>query len=152
MKGEQADYIIPLRDAFKFPKPKRIIKTLGVIKRFAFKHTRKRDVFIAREVNEFLHMHSKNIPRRIDSVIILEGDKARIFLREGRELEEFRKMQADKKKAKDKKKDEKAAKEDKEEKKDEKEGEKELARKKEEKKIKEDAAMKTDIKRKTGRK
>jgi len=152
MKGEQADYIIPLRDAFKFPKPKRMIKTLGVIRRFAFKHTRKRDVLIAREVNEFLHLHSKNIPRRVDSVIVLDGEKARIFLREGKELGKFRKMQADKKKAKDKKKEEKAAKEDKEEKKAEKEEEKELVRKREEKRIKEEAAMKTDIKRKTGRK
>ena len=152
MKGEQAEYIIPLRDAFKFPKPKRIIKTLGVIRRFAFKHTRKRDVFIAREVNEFLHLHSKNIPRRVDAVIVLEGEKARIFLREGKELAEFRKSQADKKKAKDKKKDEKASKEDKEGKKAEKDEEKELERKREEKKIKEDAAMKSDIKRKTGRK
>ena len=91
MKGEQAEYIIPLRDAFKFPKPKRIIKTLGVIKRFAFKHTRKRDVLIAKEVNEFIHLHSKNIPRRIDSIILIDGENARIFLREGKELAEFRK-------------------------------------------------------------
>src|SRR3989344_2533445 len=148
MKGEQAEYIIPLRDAFKFPKPKRIIKTLGVIKRFAFKHTRKRDVLIAREVNEFIHLHSKNIPRRIDSIILLEGEKARIFLREGKELAEFKKKLDEKKKAKEKKtekKEEKAAKEGreaKEEKKAESKEEKEAERKKEEKKIKEDAAMK----------
>src|SRR3989344_4187316 len=103
MKGEQADYIIPLRDAFKFPKPKRMIKTLGVIRRFAFKHTRKRDVLIAKEVNEFLHLHSKNIPRRVDSVILIEGEKARIFLREGKELAEFKKKLDEKKKAKEKK-------------------------------------------------
>ena len=151
MKGEQAEYIIPLRDAFKFPKPKRIIKTLGVIKRFVFKHTRKREVFIAKEVNEFLHKHSKNIPRRIDSVIVIDGENARVFLREGKELEEFKKKLAEKKKAKEKKSEKKEGK-DKEEKKAESEEEKELERKKEEKKIKEEAAMKTDIKRKTGRK
>ena len=151
MKGVQAEYIIPLRDAFKFPKPKRIIKTLGVIRRFAFKHTRKKDVLIAREVNEFLHLHSKNIPRRVDSVILIEGEKARIFLREGKELAEFKKSQDEKKKAKEKKAEKKEEK-GKEDKKAESEEEKEAERKKEEKKVKEEAALKTDIKRKTGRK
>jgi len=151
MKGEQAEYIIPLRDAFKFPKPKRIIKTLGVIKRFAFKHTRKRDVLIAKEVNEFIHLHSKNIPRRIDSIILIDGENARIFLREGKELAEFRKKLDEKKKAKEKKAEKKEEK-GKEEKKAESEEDKELERKRQEKKAKEEAAMKTDIKRKTGKK
>jgi|SRR3989338_2971885 len=146
MKGEQAEYMIPLRTAFRFPKPKRMIKTLGVIRQFVFKHTRKKDVLIANEVNEYLHKNSKNVPRRVDSVIVIDGEKAMVFLREGKGLEEFRKRQAEKKKGKEKK-GEKA----KETPKDSDE-QKELKRKKEEKKLKEDSARKADIKRKTGTK
>ena len=86
MKGEQAEYMIPLRTAFRFPKPKRMIKTLGVIRQFVFKHTRKKDVLIANEVNEYLHKNSKNVPRRVDSVIVIDGEKAMVFLREGKGL------------------------------------------------------------------
>ena len=144
MKGEQADYVIPLDKAFYFPPKKRITKALAVVKAFVAKHTRHKDTMISMEVNEFLHLHSKNIPKKIDATLLKEGGKIIVFLKGGKGLEEHRKKEAEKKK-KDKKEEKKA----KEEPKKDKEAEEEKRQKLEDKKEKEEAEKAAGIKRKT---
>ncbi len=145
MKGDEAEYIIPLRKAFTQPKGKRIRKALNIIRAFAEKHTRIEKVVLTKDLNEFLLKESKNIPRKVEVLFKKDGERLIIFLKGSREIEEFKKKKAEEEKAKEKKKGKKEEKT-----KEEKEAEEEKERKKEEKKVREKAAEKADIKRKTG--
>ncbi len=144
MKGEHADYVIPLERAFSFPPKKRIRKAVAVIKQFVKKHTHYNDTSLSNEVNEFLHLHSKNIPHRINATILIDGAKAHVFLQKGTGLEEHKKKKEAKKKKKEAKKEEKEKADEQEEK----EAAEEKKKKLEDKREKEEAA-KADIKRKT---
>lgn len=149
MKGEQADYIIPLKKAFLFPKLKRIRKALTQIKKFVWKHARSKKVLVSNEINELLHANSKNIPHRIPATLFRDGDKVIVFKQKGRGIGEYlKKKEAVKKKDK---KDKEAKKEAKEEKKEEAEKGEEHKRKLEEKKAKEESAKASEIKRRTGK-
>ncbi|MCR4368883.1 MAG: 60S ribosomal protein L31 [archaeon] len=145
MKGEQANYVIPLRDVFDAQPKKRIRKALTEIQRFAKKHTRAKEIAISNEVNEKLHAHSKNIPRRINATLRKEETRVIVFLEGGKELAQFL---AKKDATKKKKKDEEAKK--KETKKEDAEKTEDDKKKLEEKKAREDAARASEIKRKTG--
>jgi len=144
MKGEQAEYRINLTNAFMFPPKKRIRKALNEILKFSKKHTRAKETLVSNEVNNYLHKNSKNIPRKVDAILLKEGDKTRVFLKDGKELKVFldhmakaKKQKEEKKKAKESKKEGKGAEEEKEKK-----------EKLEEKKAKEEAQKASDIKRK----
>ncbi len=150
MKGEEAAYTINLKIAKKFQKRLRIHKCLGAIKKFVAKHARSKNVTIAPEVNEFLHLHSKNVPQKIKVVLLKKDEKVHVFLQGGKQLEEMKKKAASEKK---KKSDEKAAekKEKEPETKEEKEKQEEDKKKLEDKKQKEKAGAALGIKRKTGK-
>ncbi|HLC92158.1 MAG TPA: hypothetical protein VJH23_00460 [archaeon] len=143
MKSEQANYVIPLDKAFSFPPKKRVTKALAVVKAFVKKHTRFNELSVSMEVNEFLHLHSKNIPKRIDATLLKDGGKIIVFMREGKQLAQYQtKKEAEKKKKEQKKEEKKDSKEKKEE-------AEEKKQKLEDKKEKEDAAKAAGIKRGT---
>lgn len=148
MKGEKAEYKINLGKAFLFTPRIRVRKALGVIKKFVKKHTRAKEenIFVSPEVNEVLHLNSKNIPKKIDVTLLKEGDKVTVFSQKGKGLEEHVKKEKAKKEEKAKK-DDKAKKEKAESK--EKEAQKEEEKHKlEEKKEMEKSAQAAEIKRK----
>ena|SRR3989338_7511165 len=142
MKGEQANYIISLWTAFLFPPKTRIKKAIRQIKKFVWKHARSKNVALSTEVNEFLHKHSKNIPKKISATLLKEPERVMVFLEKGKELEIYLK----KKDAKKEKKDEKSVKKEKAE---DKQETAEQKQKLENKKAKEEAARAAEIKRKT---
>ena len=111
MKGEQAEYVIGLRNAFMFPPKKRIRKALNVINRFVKKHTRAKEISISNKVNEYLHENSKNIPRRVNATLLKDGDKVTVFLQNGKALKIYTAAIEKAKKEKETKKKEKDGKE-----------------------------------------
>src|SRR3989344_5348559 len=111
MKGEQADYVIPLDKAFSFPPKKRVTKALAVVRAFVKKHTRYTNLGVTNEVNHFLHKHSKNIPKRIPATLLKDGSRIVVFLQGGKELAEFKKKK-DEQRKKETKKDGKKGKEE----------------------------------------
>src|SRR3989344_2904667 len=145
MKGEQANYVIGLEKAFLFPPKTRVKKAITQIRKFVKKHTRMQNFALSNEVNEYLHKHSKNIPKKIPATLLREPNRIVIFLQNGKALPEYIKKNAEKKK--EQKESKKEEKKDKAEKTPENDTEKKL----EEKKAKEDAAKAADIKRKTGK-
>ncbi len=98
MKGEKAEYYISFEKAFMFPRPKRVRKALGEIRKFAAKHTRASVISISSEVNELVHRNSKNIPRGIKAVLYREDGKVSVFLREGTGMEAYIRKRAEEKK------------------------------------------------------
>jgi ribosomal protein L31E len=143
MKGEQANYNISLAKAFLYPPKKRIIKAIGVIKKFAKKHTRAKTINISNEVNEYLHKNSKNLPRKVNAILLKENDKITIFMQNGKELKTYLKKREEEKKKKEEKKEE--------QKKEKSEKEETDKIKLEEKKKKEEAAEAAQMKRKTNK-
>ncbi len=144
MKGQEANYVIPLRKAFYFPPDKRVTKVIATMKNFVKKHTRRTKVYVSNEVNEFVHLKSKNVPRRISATILLEGERATVFLEKGKQLEQYKKKSEEKKK---KEKKEKASKEEAKKEETKEEDKKKL----EDKRAKEEAAKASEIKRKTAK-
>ena len=151
VKGDKAEYVIPLNRAFMFPQKKRIRKALNEIKRFVKKHTHSSIISVSNEVNEFLHKNSKNIPRRVRATLYREGGKVGVFLEKGKALEAYIKKKGDEQKKKRRAEKEKPAEKGAEEKAAEKEKTGEEKEKLEQKKEKEKAARAAEIKRKTGR-
>lgn len=149
MKGEEAAYTLSLKKAKLFPKRERMIKAIGLLKKFVYKHARNKNILLANEVNEYLHKNSKNVPEKISVTLRKDEENIRVYLEGGKQLD------LDKKASQERK--EKEKKEEKEGKKEEKTGEekeKEIENKKklEEKKEKEKASTALEIKRKTGKK
>ncbi len=153
MKGEQANYIIPLDRAFLFPPKKRIRKALNEIKRFVKKHTRAKEILVSTEINEFIHKNSKNIPRKISATLLKENEKVSVYLETGKQLKEYLSKKDALKKQKEKKSKEKSDKKKEDQPtKGAPEGKAEEDEKKlEEKKAKEAAIKSADMKRKTGK-
>ena len=163
MKGEKAEYTIPLAFVFSQPRTKRLRKLVAEVRRFAKKHTRTDKISVAMEVNEYLNKNASKLPRRIDTVFIKKDDKIFVYLKDGKQLAldekkvvETKKKEAEKKKEKevkaaekkaekkdDKPKEDKAKSEDKEEKDAGKEREKQLLK---EKKERERIAYKAEMK------
>src|SRR3989338_7926410 len=114
MKGNEAEYMVPLKWLFTQPKPKRTNKAIGVIKAFVKKHTRKTDVLISPELNEFLWERARHVPRRVAVVLRLEGEMVTVYLKGGKHLEadkKARKAVEDAKKKKEREDQEKTQKE-----------------------------------------
>ncbi|MBI4210451.1 MAG: hypothetical protein HY544_03015 [Candidatus Diapherotrites archaeon] len=153
MKGEQANYTIPLKKAFLFPPRVRIRKAIAEIRDFVKKHTRFKKYALSNEVNAFLHKNSKNIPHRIPAVLLKEQDRIAVFLQGGKEMETYIKQREEAKKRKEQKKTsaKKGAKEEKsaEAIAESKEAEDEKRKKLEDKKAKEEAAKAAEMKRGT---
>ncbi|HZX19739.1 MAG TPA: hypothetical protein VFF13_01865 [archaeon] len=147
MKGEQAEYTIALRNAFMFPPKKRIRKALNVIIRFAEKHARAKEIKISTEVNEYLHENSKNLPRKVNAILLKEENKITVFLQEGTQLKTYKENKEKTKKETEKKKKEEKGKEKKEDTGEDKEQKEKL----EDKKEKEKAGHASSIKRKTNK-
>jgi len=142
MKGTQAEYVINLGNAFMFPPKKRIRKALNVIHRFVKKHTRSKETLISNEVNNYLHANSKNIPRKVEAILLKEDEKVIVFIQNGKELKTYlKKREQEKKKKEEKKKTKEAKKEDPKD--------KENKEKLEEKKEREKSAKASEIKRKS---
>ncbi|MBN2127681.1 MAG: 60S ribosomal protein L31 [Candidatus Diapherotrites archaeon] len=145
MKGNEAEYVISLRNAFTKPPLKRPKAALNEIKRFVSKHTRIKEISIAMEVNEFIFKNSKNIPRKVNAVLLKQKDKVTVYLKGSKKLEEDKKKAVEKTKDKKKKEEKKETKEaKKQETEEEEKKEKELKEKKE----REKAAEAVSIKRK----
>lgn len=156
MKGKEAEYVVPLGEVFKQPRPKRARKAIVAIRRFVKKHTRSENVVIDNEVNEKVWENAKNIPRRVSVVLVDHANKINVYLKDGKRLAEDKKKweqeEKDKKKKKgDKAKDRGKAEEKEKGKEDEKDAEmnREKEQKKKDKKEKELAAEKSAMKRKT---
>src|SRR3989338_3926583 len=147
MKGEQAEYTIALRNAFMFTPKKRIRKALNVIIRFAEKHARAKEIKISTEVNEYLHENSKNLPRKVNAILLKEENKITVFLQEGTQLKTYKENKEKTKKETEKKKKEEKGKEKKEDTGEDKEQKEKL----EDKKEKEKAGHASSIKRKTNK-
>ncbi|MFA4907757.1 MAG: 50S ribosomal protein L31e [archaeon] len=118
MKGDKAEYVIPLRQAFNTPRSRRADKAIFLIREFVKKHTRAnaKDIAISNEVNEFVWKQSKfTIPRRVDAVLKKDGSRVTVFIKGGKEIEAVKakaeeKEKKGKKEAKPKKEDGKAEK------------------------------------------
>ena len=150
MKGNEAEYVIPLSWLFTQPKPKRNNKAIKLIKAFVEKHTRKKDTVITMEVNEFLWKQSRHCPRRVPVVLKAEGEKIYVYLKGGKQLEadkKARKISEERRKKDEKEKTEKEKAKTAEEKKEEKTAAREQQKKAEEKKGMEKAARATEWKR-----
>ncbi|MFH1256304.1 MAG: hypothetical protein V1494_03340 [Candidatus Diapherotrites archaeon] len=150
MKGNEAEYTVPLQWVFTQPKTKRLRKAVAELRRFAVKHSRAEKVLVSNEVNEFINRQSIHLPRRIEVVLFRhkgEEEEVRVFLKGGKGLAEEKKRKAEDEKKKKKEKEEKEKKTA-EEKKAEKAKEEEEAKKLEEKREKEKAAQKAEIKMK----
>jgi ribosomal protein L31E len=149
MKGEEAEYTIPLARAFNFPPTKRPRKAINAIKTFVYKHTRSKNTLITADLNKEIFKNSKNIPRKVKVMLRKEKDKIIVYLAGSKQIQEDRKKREEAKKKKEKpkkevktEKQEPAAEKSEEKKKEEKET------KLKEKKEKEKSAQITDIKRK----
>jgi len=151
MKGDQAEYIIPLQKVFLHPKTKRGNKAIAEIRNFARKHSGLDKVLISNELNAVVWKNSSNIPRKVEAVFWKDDDILRVYLKGSKELDKDKKAKVEMEKEKKKKKEEKEKKSKEEEMSDaEKAAKEEADRKKAEKKEKEKAAEKAAIKRKTG--
>lgn len=164
VKGEKANYVIPLRAVFNSPKTKRAERTINAIKRFVKKHTRanEKNIKVSKEVNEFVWKQGKfSAPRKIDAILKKEAENIFVYLKNGKELAEKEKT-TEKKETKEKKKKETGTKKEqavekkheekegtKEEKKEIKETEEEKEKKKklEEKRIKEKNYEKSEFRK-----
>ena len=104
MKGNEAEYTIGLKTAFLFPPKKRIRKALNVINRFVKKHSRAEKILVSNEVNEFLHKNSKNIPRRVKTILLKREKTVTVYLQNGKQLKAYKESQEKEKKEKTKKK------------------------------------------------
>jgi ribosomal protein L31E len=139
----------------KYPSTGRAEKAIKKIREFAEKNSRakKENIKIASEVNEKVWGHGMvNVPQKVELEILKEGNATRVFLKGGKQLEEYLKKKSAEEKEKAKKAEEKKkAEEEKkiaEEKKteEEKKAEEEKARKLEEKRELEKAAQKAEFK------
>ena len=86
-------YIIPLRKVYdNKPRSRRANNAITEIFNFLKKHTRleKKDVIIAKEVNESIWKNSiQNPPRKIAISLKLDSGKAYVFLKDSKEFKEF---------------------------------------------------------------
>jgi len=114
MKGEKAEYMIPLRDLFSMTETRRRVRVIKVIKNFVFKHTKNKNIFVSPEVNEFVTKDSESFPRRVDSVLVKRDDAVWVYLKDGKQLalDEKKAADAKKKKEEEKKKAEKKQKQE----------------------------------------
>ncbi|GEM_PF-1707038 len=152
-KTETKSYRVCLNPAKRFPLKKRAKRAMTFIRRFVTKHTRipVESVLLSTEVNRSVWARGiSNIPNKLDIDVLLAEEKARVFLKGGKELKTF----IEEKKAAQKKKEEKEAekrkaeaKETKEEKKEAEEKDKIEGQKLEEKKLKEKYGEALEIKR-----
>jgi len=101
MKGEKAEYMIPLTDLFSMTETRRRVRVIKVIKKFVFKHTKNKNIFISGEVNEFVTKDSESFPRRVDSVLVKRDDAVWVYLKNGKQLALDEKKEADAKKKKE---------------------------------------------------
>jgi len=142
MKGDKAEYVIPLRQAFNTPRSRRADKAIFLIREFVKKHTRAgpKDIAISNEVNEFVWKQSKfTIPRKVDAVLKKDGSRVTVFLKGGKEIEAV-KAKAEEKEKKGKK-EAKPKKEGKKEEKTEKDGKKGEEKKVDEKEAEQKAKL-----------
>jgi ribosomal protein L31E len=147
MKGNEAEYVVPLRDVFNSPKGKRARRTIAEIKKFVWKHARSEDVRITTDVNQYLNKNSWHIPRKISVVLVKDKEKVSVYLKGSKQLEMDKKKASEKEKARKAKEDAKKAKEAAKEKKEESAEDEEQKKKLEEKREKEKAAAALERKR-----
>ncbi len=137
MKQNEFESVISLRKVFGFPKTKRTRKAINEIKAFALKHAKNVQVSISEEVNRLLLENSRNIPRKINAVLVKNDKKVTVYLQGGKQLKEDQKREAEEKKKKEQK--------EKEEKEKPKEEETEQKEKLKDKKEKEKAAKSLEM-------
>jgi len=114
----EREFVVGLRQVYKYPRQQRSVKALSVMKRFAFKHFRaeSKNVLISNGVNEFLWKNGRqHVPRKIAIKIVFSAGKAHIFLK-GEKISLPEEKKEKKKGEKPVSKEEKAAEEEKEKK------------------------------------
>jgi ribosomal protein L31E len=98
MKGEKADYIIPLGKIFEQPRTKRTRKIITAVKRFVTKHTKAENVLISTEINNYVTAHSSKLPRKLDTTLVKGEDSIKVYLRSGSQFAADTKAAEEKKK------------------------------------------------------
>ncbi len=140
MKQNEVEMVISLKKAFLYPKTKRVRKAINEIKAFVLKNEKNSNPSISPEVSELLTKNSKNIPRKINAILVREEKNVRVYLKDSKQLEQDKKKKQEEKKGKEKK--EKKDKEEKDSKQDA-----DQKQKLEEKKQKEAAAKSAEMKK-----
>lgn len=107
MKGNEAEYVISLVPVFSQPRPKRARKAVIAVKRFVKKHVRSDNAVITEELNREIWKNSKNIPRRLEVMLVKKDDRVYVYLSKGKQLAEDKKREAEDKKKKEAEKKEK---------------------------------------------
>lgn len=146
MKQEQFETIISLRKVFLQPTTKRVKKAIKEIKKFVLKHEKNSVPIISNEVNHKILSHSKNIPRKINAVLVKNKEKVTVYLKDGKQLAEDRKKAAEEAKAKEKKEKEQK-KEEKTEEKEKEEKDKQEKEKLDQKRQREKATKSAELKK-----
>lgn len=87
------NYVISLQKVYdNKPRTKRANNAIAVIYDFFKKHTRKerKDVIIAKEVNEYIWKRSiQKPPRKVEVSIKIENEKVYVFLKDSKAFKEF---------------------------------------------------------------
>lgn len=160
MKGNEAEYVIPLGRLFRQPRTKRARRAVAEVKRFVLKHTRNANAVITTGLNHEIWKNAGHIPRRLNVVLQEYDGKIYVYAKGSKQIGEDKKKREEAEKEK-KKKGEKVkgkkeeAKEAKKKEAEEKAGkealDEELEEKRREKREKERAAERAAIKRGTER-
>ena len=81
--SEERIYIIPLKEAYYVPRPKRANKAVKLIREFVKRHAKVERVKLAEEVNEYIWKRNREKPpRRIKVKVVVhrEEGEAEVFL------------------------------------------------------------------------
>ncbi len=99
MKGNEAEYVINLRECFNQPKPRRLKKAIRIVKEFVDKHTRIgiKNVVIGNSVNEAVYKGGDSPARKLDVVLRKKDNKVYVHMKGSRELEQAEKKAGEKK-------------------------------------------------------
>jgi len=83
MKGDEAVYTIPLRDAFHVPVTKRASKAVKIVKEFLVRHTKAAEVKLDSSINEALWNRGiKKPPRSVKVKVVKEDNIVKASLAE----------------------------------------------------------------------
>ncbi|MBI2529843.1 MAG: hypothetical protein HYW05_01750 [Candidatus Diapherotrites archaeon] len=99
MKGNEAEYLINLRECFNQPKPRRLKKAIRIVKEFVDKHCRVKadNVVIGNSVNEAVYKGGDSPSRKLSVVLRRKENKIFVHMEGSKELEKAEKKPEEKK-------------------------------------------------------
>ena len=99
MKGNEAEYLINLRECFNQPKPRRLKKAIRIVKEFVGKHTRigVKNVVIGNSVNEAIYKGGDSPARKLNVILRKKDNKIYVHMKGSKELEKIEKTPEEKK-------------------------------------------------------